>query len=71
MADPIRSHYSLYHLAAGCQWVEKIRQDLEERHGTCFVAIKTPTGVLIVSPEDLRQFYPQLAEQLGEKSPQE
>lgn len=66
--EPLRPDYPLYNVAAGCEWVEKIRQELEQRHGTCFVAIKTPRIVLIGSPGDLERFYPQLADQLGEKS---
>ena len=69
MPDPIRPRYSLHHLAADCPFTEEIRQKLENRHGTCFVAVETPTGTLIASVEDLGRFYPKLAEQLGEKSP--
>lgn len=66
--EALRPHYPFYSLAASCEWVEKIRQDLEQRHGTCFVAVRTPTLWLVGAPEDLERFYPELGDQLGEEN---
>lgn len=71
MPEPIRPRYPLYHLAADCPFVEEIRQKLENTHGTCFVRVAIPTGTLVSSITDLERFYPQLTDQLGEKSSQE
>ncbi len=62
MPDSIRPRYPLYHLANDCPFTEETRQKLENRHGTCFVAVETPTGVLVGSRVDLEQFYAWLLE---------
>jgi hypothetical protein len=72
MRDPIRPRFPLYHMGAGDTWAEEIRQQLAARYPeACFVGVAVPTGYLVGSLDDLRQFYPQLADQLGEKSPKE
>jgi hypothetical protein len=58
-------------MGAGDTWAEEIRQQLAARYPeACFLCLDVPTGIIVGAESDLLQFYPQLAEQLGEKLPQ-